>query len=599
MLCAKTNLTQPLREATGRSLPALAVTVLLALWSVLPSLPLTAQTTPDTPAATPPAAVVPAPAVDNSLCASCHEDVAPVGAHGRSACASCHKQHEEYPHPADVALPACADCHKKNGHDFDIGVHGAAGRAGQPAPDCSTCHGVAHEVQTPSSFDFRKKLPEICSGCHDDVAKHFGASVHGTQLAAGVADAPNCATCHGEHAIRKPSDPASTVNARNIRETCGQCHGNVRLARRHNLPTNRLSSFDDSFHGLALKGGSQTVANCASCHGVHDILPSSDRRSMTHESNLPKTCGQCHEGAGSRFAIGVVHLAEGEEEPVGVTWVRLFYLIIIPLTLGLMLVHNGGDWIRKLIKLRKGQPRVIVAKAARSHRMFPLERLQHAGLAISFIVLTWSGFALVWPDRWWAMPLTGFEGAEVRRNIHRVAAVVFIIVSLSHVLTLILSPRLRSHWKEMIPKWRDVGDAIGQFSYNIGLRKSAPALPSHSYIEKAEYWAVVWGGVLMSITGLLLWANNLAMAYLPKSWLDVATAVHWYEAILAAAAIVIWHFYGVIFDPDVYPLDTAFLTGYSVREHGAHDDAIAAAGDNGPAQSPQTDGQHDRVIAGA
>ena len=89
-----------------------------------------------------------------------------------------------------------------------------------------------------------------------------------------------------------------------------------------------------------------------------------------------------------------------------------------------------------------------------------------------------------------------------------------------------------------------------------------PARSPHSYIEKAEYWAVVWGAVVMTSTGLLLWANNLAMRLLPKVWLDVATSVHFYEAVLATLAIVVWHFYSVIFDPDVYPLNTAFLTGY-------------------------------------
>ncbi len=80
----------------------------------------------------------------------------------------------------------------------------------------------------------------------------------------------------------------------------------------------------------------------------------------------------------------------------------------------------------------------------------------------------------------------------------------------------------------------------------------------------------------------MLWANNLVMRLLPKLWLDVATSIHFYEAVLATLAIVVWHFYSVIFDPDVYPLNTAFLTGYSVKkdeparasargaEHGRH-----------------------------
>lgn len=103
------------------------------------------------------------------------------------------------------------------------------------------------------------------------------------------------------------------------------------------------------------------------------------------------------------------------------------------------------------------------------------------------------------------------------------------------------------------------------FCYNIGLTSTRPALSSHSYIEKAEYWAVVWGTALMAVTGVMLWANNWMLAWLPKVWLDFVVTLHLYEAILATLAIFVWHFYGVIFDPDVYPMDTAWLTGRSAR----------------------------------
>jgi hypothetical protein len=56
------------------------------------------------------------------------------------------------------------------------------------------------------------------------------------------------------------------------------------------------------------------------------------------------------------------------------------------------------------------------------------------------------------------------------------------------------------------------------------------------------------------------------LRFLPKAALDFATTIHFYEAILASLAIVVWHFYSVIFDPDVYPLETSFLTGVSVKE---------------------------------
>jgi hypothetical protein len=87
----------------------------------------------------------------------------------------------------------------------------------------------------------------------------------------------------------------------------------------------------------------------------------------------------------------------------------------------------------------------------------------------------------------------------------------------------------------------------------------------------------------MTLSGVMLWANSLVMRLLPKLWLDVATSIHFYEAVLAALAIVVWHFYSIIFDPDVYPLNTAFLTGYI----GKKDDPRSAADSRQQAEHEQ------------
>src|SRR5581483_2484430 len=114
---------------------------------------------------------------------------------------------------------------------------------------------------------------------------------------------------------------------------------------------------------------------------------------------------------------------------------------------------------------------------------------------------------------------------------------------------------------------RDIPEAVGMFTYNVGLRQEPPNVWPHAYIAKAEYWALVWGALLMSLTGSLLWANSLVLHWLPRTWLDVATAMHFYEAVLATLAILVWHMYYVMFDPAVYPMNPSWLTGYSVRTH--------------------------------
>ncbi len=524
------------------------------------------------------AAASPAHAADNSACTACHDQGAKLAksAHASVACASCHVKHDEYPHPAGIPKPACSQCHQGQQADYDRGVHGQEVKSGNSAaPDCSVCHGAAHELLRTKSSEFRDKVPDTCGMCHNEVADQFRTSVHGQALAKGITQAPVCTDCHGEHSILKPSNAASPVHAENIRDTCGNCHGNVKLSRRFGLPTDRVVSFDASFHGLAAKEGNETVANCSSCHGVHNILPSSDPRSTINAKNLAVTCGKCHQGAGQRFAISQVHVAEGRAEAPAMRWIRQFYLLVIPLTIGLMLLHNGGDWLRKLLRLRAGggpagRYTANDLPGRPNVRMLPFERVEHAFLVISFLTLVWTGFALKYPDQWWARPLMFKEG-NLRGIVHRIAAVVFMAVTLAHAISLVVSRRLRRHWIELFPKLEDAREALANFSYNVGLRLVPPGRSAHSYIEKAEYWAVVWGAIVMIATGLMLWANRLMLELLPKAWLDMATSVHFYEALLATLAIVVWHFYTVIFDPDVYPMDTAWLTGVSVKEDKPHE----------------------------
>jgi len=520
------------------------------------------------------ALAIPLVRAETADCTSCHDQGQKVAksAHAGVACTTCHLKHDSYPHPEGVPKPACTGCHTNQATDYEKGVHGQAVKKGNAgAPDCALCHGSAHELLSPKSQAFRTAVPETCNMCHSEVVEQYRASVHGQALAKGIPQAPLCTDCHGEHAILAPSNANSPVAATHVRETCGNCHGNVQLSRRFGIPSDRLVTFDASFHGLAAKSGNQTVANCASCHGVHNILPSADPKSTINAKHLPQTCGKCHQGAGQRFAITPVHVIEGRTEPSAVRWTRQFYLVLIPLTLGFMLMHNFGDWVRKLYKLRAGpamRPHVEIDQYTPEVRMLGFERVQHIVLVVSFVTLVWTGFALKYPDQWWARPLLVWEGARSMRSlIHRIAAVVFIAVSVTHLISLIVSRKLRDHWKEMWPKASDATEALANLSYNVGVRSVPPGRSAHSYIEKAEYWAVVWGAIVMAGSGIMLWANNLMLKLLPKTWLDVATTVHFYEAVLATLAIVVWHFYSVIFDPDVYPMDTAWYAGVSVKKH--------------------------------
>ena len=120
----------------------------------------------------------------------------------------------------------------------------------------------------------------------------------------------------------------------------------------------------------------------------------------------------------------------------------------------------------------------------------------------------------------------------------------------------------------------------------LGLKREKPEYARFTYAEKAEYWALVWGMFVMAGTGIMLWAKVFFGNLLPRWFLDIATAIHFYEAVLATLAIVVWHFYQVFFDPDVYPMNGAWLDGKMPldlyrEEHGLGAETL---GESGPAK---------------
>jgi cytochrome b subunit of formate dehydrogenase len=192
-------------------------------------------------------------------------------------------------------------------------------------------------------------------------------------------------------------------------------------------------------------------------------------------------------------------------------------------------------------------------------RLTRKQRVQHWLLLTSFIVLVVTGFALVYPGTW--DYYLGLEAEGTRRWVHRAAAVVMIAVGIYHLVYLALAGEGRSWVRDMVPKWKDAVDLWQNLLYYAGLRRTRPLIARFGYAEKAEYWADIWGTLVMGLTGLMIWFKVGFFGFLPRWWIDVAIAIHFYEAVLATLAIIVWHFYHVIFDPEVYPVNLAFYDG--------------------------------------
>ena len=97
----------------------------------------------------------------------------------------------------------------------------------------------------------------------------------------------------------------------------------------------------------------------------------------------------------------------------------------------------------------------------------------------------------------------------------------------------------------------------------------------------------------MTVTGFALWFENQTLRWFYKWLLDLATLIHYYEAWLAFLAIVVWHLYQTIANPDVYPMNWTWLHGRISEQQLRHEHraewARAAGANEGP---PRADAGH-------
>jgi cytochrome b subunit of formate dehydrogenase len=280
--------------------------------------------------------------------------------------------------------------------------------------------------------------------------------------------------------------------------------------------------------------------------------------------------------------------------------IRRLYIAIILVTIGGMSLHNGLDFMARLrerwraAKRGEEEPKPHVAPDVAGRlfeRLTVSERIQHLILLSTFTILAISGFALKFPEAWWARPLVWFEeGYAIRGWVHRIAGVVMTLAAVYHLGYLVGTRRGRSQLQAMQPGWRDVREAVGMVAFNVGLRPARPRFQRFSYVEKLEYWAVLWGTFIMAGTGFIMWFQSAVLRRWPLLTIDLATVIHYYEAWLATLAIVVWHFYSVIFRPDVYPMSWAWLSGkltgrQMAEEHPAELEAILATETGARAQA--------------
>lgn len=540
-------------------------------------------------------------------CAACHESPHPEhapGAEGSPGCAACHTMHTGRPfEPADPAVfEACAACHQAV-HPSHASVEGVAACTSchsvkDPPPPgtlaqertCATCHESVHPAHdgvadAPTCFqchDFVADPPVAeaaqvmgtrCAACHETQEREMVQGGHGASLAADPSrDVPTCLVCHDAHVSQSEAGERLLITAA---VQCMECHGESSLAVRYGLPTMVKRSYADDFHGatvqfLMAEGGTmgaKDVMLCSDCHGVHNVAPLS-------EQQIAEVCLRCHTEGDEKIAgAWLGHETPSLKHKPLIWMVRLFYYVLIPFMLTgltLTIVFQLVDARRKGARVMKTEGMRRILARLRGEKLPPpetvqrfskLERIEHAASAFTFIALVVTGLPQTRPDlgiAQWIIASMG--GIWPTRMIHRTIGVIFVLLMVTHVTRAVVKAVQRNKLPVMVPDRKDFEDVLQIFRHFL-LGEPMPKVGKFDFAAKFEYWGFFLGGVVMSSTGFFLLFPELITTYLPGVVVAATRVMHGMEATFAVMVITLWHSWGVILRPDVFPLDTTIFTG--------------------------------------
>ncbi|OGL54367.1 MAG: hypothetical protein A3C43_04125 [Candidatus Schekmanbacteria bacterium RIFCSPHIGHO2_02_FULL_38_11] len=189
-------------------------------------------------------------------------------------------------------------------------------------------------------------------------------------------------------------------------------------------------------------------------------------------------------------------------------------------------------------------------------------RLQHVLLFTSMIILSLTGFALMYHDTSWGEMLINLEGGfKMRGRIHRVFAVVLILTVTWHFFQVLFTEKFHREFLKFKPRLKDFKDLMMTMKYYLKLSNEKARFEKFNFIQKFQYWGVITGTFFMGATGIILWFKDFSMAVMPKWVMDVTLVVHGYEGTLAFLVLFLWHQYNAHLNPDVFPMDMTWING--------------------------------------
>lgn len=190
------------------------------------------------------------------------------------------------------------------------------------------------------------------------------------------------------------------------------------------------------------------------------------------------------------------------------------------------------------------------------------QRIEHIVLMTLFVALSVTGlvqrFHTFEFSQWIVL---GLGGIETTRLVHRIIGLVFTASMLYHFGYLACALLVRHARPTIIPNLQDFRDTVAEVKHALGFKTARPRFHRYDYRQKFEYVGLMFGSIVLIVTGAMLMFPILVTRIVPGEVLAAAVQFHGYEATLAVLTIIIWHLYNVMFKPDIFPADTSIFTG--------------------------------------
>jgi cytochrome b subunit of formate dehydrogenase len=206
------------------------------------------------------------------------------------------------------------------------------------------------------------------------------------------------------------------------------------------------------------------------------------------------------------------------------------------------------------------------------------QRIEHIITVVVFVLLCLTGLPQKFYQANWAHTLVDlFGGIDSNRWIHRACGLVLAVSTVVHFANASLTMLSKKVGFTMVPDRKDFEDAILQLRYYLGLANKQPRYDRYDYKQKFEYWGLVFGNVIMVLTGLILFFPVQFAALIPGQVIPAAKVAHSNEGLMAFFVITIWHIFNAHLNPDVFPMDPSMFTGKISRERMLHEHPLELA----------------------